>query len=108
MIIHGRVTNFAKVPTNDGGELYKMFYSDASKPMELRSETTFVTFLSGEARKALPSGDQIDGKEITVLPRSMKGTDGGIQVKGQVVPGHVPVEQLHGGKLPTKPETAAK
>jgi hypothetical protein len=104
MIIHGSVTSIDTIHTNDGAKLYQLRFRDVSKPMETRTQGEFITYLTEDKRKALPSGDEIDEAKLTFVVKKMAGADGGIKVNGQLLPGIVSADKIGApGQLPTKP-----
>jgi hypothetical protein len=110
MIFHGRINSVDKITTKgkDPIDLYKIGMADCSKPMDLRTTGLFTTFLTEDKRKVLPSGDDIDGVEVTISISEMKASDGGINLKGQVVPGIVTADKLVNKGMPQKPEKPVK
>lgn len=106
MILNGKITNCVPLKMDDGKTIYQTTFTDASKPMALRTSGEFTTYLNEETRLKLPSGDDIDGAEISILVREFKpGKSGGMNVKGQVVPGLIQPGAWNGA-LPTKPVAA--
>lgn len=110
MILHGKINNCKPLVMDDGKTIYQTTFTDASRPLALRTSGEFTTYLNEDVRKSLPSGDDIDGQEISVLVREFKpGKSGGMSVKGQIVKGLVqPSKWGEIGELPTRPVTAAK
>jgi len=109
MILHGKITNSVPIKMDDGKTIYQTTFTDASKPLALRSPGEFTTYLNEDTRKSLPSGEEIDGQEISILVREFKaGKNGGMNVKGQVVKGLVQPNAWASGQLPEKPAQTAK
>lgn len=107
MIFHGRINRVDEREMSDGAKLYEVRMSDVSKPFHLRTNGEFVIYLSEAKRKTLPKGDDIFDSEVTVICREMAPGQGGtIKLKGEVVAGLVPIENLNSEKLPTRPSAA--
>lgn len=110
MVIYGRINKFERREMNDGGVIYEARFCDVSKPFALRTNGEFVTYLSEDARKRLPQGEEVFDSEITIVVREIGAGQGGTaKVKGDVLPGIVAIDKLgKSGDIPQRPSASDK
>lgn len=109
MIIHGQIQSVEKREMPDGGEIYTLMVFDVSKPSQLRTTGAFVTYLGSKARLDLPQGDLVDEK-ITIIVREIGFQNGLVKLKGKILFGIIPAEELvktEPGTLPERPKSSA-
>jgi len=106
MIVNLQIQSLERREMKDGGVIYELRGFDVSKPHQLRTQGEFVTYLGENSRKDLPSGDLTD-ERVTVIVRSVSSLNGTTKLKGQVLHGMIPAEELVRtvqGEIPTRPE----